>query len=115
MLEFKNVKPEKYGISSAAVKGFEERLTRLGVQMHGYLLLCGKDIVGEKYYTPYGQDTLHRMYSITKSFTSMAVGLLLKQKKIALEDAICDYFPEKLPKEGPHPWCHEMTIRESLR
>lgn len=114
MLEFKNVKPEKYGISSAAVKGFEERLTRLGVQMHGYLLLCGKDIVGEKYYTPYGQDTLHRMYSITKSFTSMAVGLLLKQKKIALEDAICDYFPEKLPKEGPHPWCHEMTIREML-
>lgn len=114
MLEFRNVKPEKYGISSAAVEEFEERLARLGVRMHGYLLLCGKDIAGEKYDAPYGQDTLHRMYSITKSFTSMAVGFLLKHGEIALEDAICDYFPEKMPKEGPHPWCREMTIRDML-
>lgn len=114
MLEFKNVKPEKHGIPSEAVRQFEERLARLGVRMHGYLLLCGKDIVGEKYHAPYGPDTRHRMYSITKSFTSMAVGLLLKEGRIALDDRICSYFPEKISKEGPYPWCGEMTIRDML-
>lgn len=114
MLDFGNAKPEEYGIPSGAVREFEERLARLGVRMHGFLLLCGKDIVGERYYAPYGPDTLHRMYSITKSFTSMAVGLLLKQKKIALEDSICDYFPEMLPEGSAHPWCREMTIRDML-
>lgn len=111
---FEYEKPEEHGIPSATVKEFENRLARLGVRMHGFLLLCGKNIVGERYYAPYGPDTLHRMYSITKSFTSMAVGLLVKQKKIALEDSVCDYFPEMLPEGGTHPWCQEMTIRDML-
>ena len=54
------------------------------------------------------------MYSITKSFTSLATGLLAAEGKLGLDDRICTYFPEKLPEGGAHPWCEEMTIRDLL-
>lgn len=72
------------------------------------------ELIGERYWEPFHRDSLHRMYSITKSFTSLATGLLAAEGKIGLDDRICTYFPEKLPEGGAHPWCEEMTIRDLL-
>lgn len=114
MLRSKTGRPEEYGIPSGAIREFEQRLERLQVRLHGYLMLRGKDIAAEKYKAPYGPETNHRMYSVAKSFTSMAVGMLVKEGKITVEDRICKYFPDKLPEEGVHPWCGEMTIKDML-
>lgn len=114
MFQFENCLPEECGIPAEAVAALEEQLTQNRVRMHGYLLLSGNRIIVEKYWEPYGADVLHRMYSITKSFVALAVGLLIKEGKISLEDKICDCFPEKLPEGGAHPWCQEMTIRDML-
>lgn len=46
--------------------------------------------------------------------TSITIGLLLRDNRIALEDYICDYFLDKLPEEGTHPWIKAMTIRHLL-
>lgn len=113
-MQFESCPPEKCGIPQEAVTAFEEQLAQGRVRMHGYLLLSGKRIIAEKYWEPYGADVLHRMYSITKSFVALAVGLLIGEGKISLDDKICDYFPEKLPEGGAHPWCREMTIRDML-
>lgn len=114
MFEFDEKRPEECGIPKAAIEELQSRMERLGLKIHGYLLLSGKSIIGEHYWEPYGRDVNHRMYSITKSFVALAAGLLAAEGKISLEDRICDYFPEKLPKEGAHPWCLEMTIRDML-
>ena len=37
----------------------------------------GDDIFFEKYWAPFTADTLHRMYSVTKSFVSIAIGFLI--------------------------------------
>lgn len=102
------------GIPDQAVGELEKRFSEQRIRMHGYMLLSGRHIVAEKYWEPYGENTLHRMYSITKSFVALAVGLMLQEGRIALENQICDYFPEKLPEGGAHPWCREMTIRDML-
>lgn len=114
MLNFTIKKPEECGIPTKAVEELEQQLERLGVRMHGYLLLSGKNIIAERYWKPYDRDSNHRMYSITKSFTALAVGLLAQEGRIRLEDRICSFFPEKLPEGGAYPWCAEMTIRDML-
>lgn len=114
MLTFENTKPEKCGIPSEAIAAFENALEKLRVRIHGYMMLSGKNILAERYYAPYNKDSLHRMYSVSKSFTALAVGLLIKNGFVTLDDKICDHFPEKLPEEGAHPWCEEMTIRDML-
>lgn len=114
MLTFDNIGLENSGIPSKAITSFENALEKLQVRIHGYMMLSGKNILAERYYAPYHKDSLHRMYSVSKSFTALAVGLLIQKGKLALDDKICDYFPEKLPEEGAHPWCEEMTIRDML-
>ena len=93
---------------------FEENVLAADIHLHGYLLLSGKRIVREKYFAPYGKESLHRMYSVTKSFVSMAVGLLIREGKINLADKICDYFPEYTKDVTIHPWCRRMTIEDML-
>lgn len=114
MLTFKKSRPEICGIPAQAIEQFEALLEKQRVRIHGYMMLSGKNIVAERYYAPYTKDSLHRMYSVSKSFTALAIGLLIKKGIVSLDDKICDHFPEKLPEEGAHPWCQEMTIRDML-
>lgn len=114
MFTWEREKPEAFGIPVQAVTDFENRVTAAGVHLHGFMFLQGRKILAEKYYAPYGQESLHRMYSITKSFVALAVGLLVKEGKIKPEDKICDYFPEYTEDAEIYPWCAEMTIKDML-
>lgn len=83
--------------------------------MHSLLLMRHDKLVFEGYYSPCTADSLHRMFSISKSFTSIAIGLLVDEGKLSLEDPIVQYFPEKLPdRENIHPWIAQMTIKDML-
>ncbi len=107
--------PEKYGIPREAVKRLEQLFDEQRIHIHGYMLLGGRSVLAEKYYEPFGRDELHRIYSITKTYVALAVGLLIKNGLVKPDDHICDYFPEKLPPQGAHPWCAEMTIKDMLQ
>lgn len=110
---FHTVTPEQAGISSAAVSKFIRKLEERGLCTHGILLMRGDAIFGECYWAPFDKDTIHRMYSQTKSFVGVAIGLLEEEGKLSLDDPICSYFPEKYT--GPlHPWLQEQTIRQML-
>ena len=53
------------------------------------------------------------MYSVTKSFVAIAVGCLLDEGKISLDDPIIQYFEDKLPKTVS-PFLKKQTIRDML-
>ncbi len=113
MFTFPKVSPEEAGIPSGCIIRFIERLKQRQIAMHSLLIMRRDKLLFEGYYAPYKADTLHRMFSISKSFTSVAIGLLAEEKKLSLDDPIVQYFPEKLPEEV-HPWIASMTIRNML-
>lgn len=92
---------------------FMERMRRKGINFHSVLMQQGSEVVYERYWAPFTPDRPHRMYSVTKTFVAIAVGCLLDEGKIALDDPIIRYFPDKLP-ENVHPWLQEQTIRYML-
>ena len=107
--------PEQEGISTDSVKRFLTRLENKHIPLHSFLLMRHGRLVSEVYYAPYDRNTMHRMFSITKSFTSIAIGCLVREGKISLDDKITDYFADKLPKSGAHPLLAMTTIRDMLR
>ena len=113
MLTFEKSTPESTGIPSRNILQFIERLEASKVPMHSLLLLHHDKLIAEGYYAPYKADTLHRMFSISKSFTSVAIGLLEAEGKIKLSDHISQYFPEYIT-EQTHPWILNMTIEDML-
>lgn len=113
MLTFEKTVPEETGIPGSCIINFINRLQKRQIPMHSFLLMHHDKLIFEGYYAPCSKDSLHRMFSVSKSFTSIAAGLLIDEGKIALDDPIIQYFPEKLPGEV-HPWIAQMTIRDML-
>lgn len=105
--------PKEAGVSEQAIGKFLHEIRRRGITMHSVLMLRGNDIFFEKYWAPFTADRIHRMYSVTKSFVSVAIGCLLDEGKIDLDDPIVKYFPDKQP-EKIHPYMAEQTIRHML-
>ena len=110
---FKTVTPEQAGISSRAVSKFLRKLEERGEYMHGVLMMRGEHIFSECYWAPYHRDSIHRMYSQTKSFVGIALGLLEEEGKIRLDEPLASYFPEKIQGQL-HPWLASQTIRQTL-
>ena len=105
---------ESQGIPSMAVVDMLMALEEKNVPIHSFLLMRHTSLVAEVYYAPYTQTTPHRMFSVTKSFVSLAIGLLVADGRIRLSDPIARYFPEFFPASGPFPYLGELTIRQML-
>ena len=93
---------------------FVKEVEKRKIPLHSVLIAQHGNLLFEKYYAPYCRNKLQRMFSVTKSFTSLAIGLLEQEGKISLQDPICGYFPEYLPGRV-HPWLAEMTIENMLK
>ncbi len=96
------------------VEAFVNRLRRLDVCMHGFILSVGGEIKAKAYYAPFAEGQPHRMYSISKTMTALAIGILMDEGKLALDDHIADFFPDYLPQE-PDGRLLRLTIRDMLR
>ena len=112
-MDFKKASPESKGIPSQHILQFLDDLEKKHIPMHSFLLLKEDVLLAEGYYSPYKKETLHRMFSISKSFTAIAVGILASEGKLSLSDPIINYFPEKVPMDV-HPWIAELTIQNML-
>lgn len=95
------------------VAAFIKRLDAQDVCMHGFILSVGGDEKARAYYAPFCEGQAHRMYSVSKTMTALAVGILLDEGKIHLDDRISDYFPDNLP-QNPDERMLRMTIRQML-
>ncbi len=113
MFRLEKSTPEETGIPSKCISGFLRRLQRQEIPMHSFLLLHRDRLIAEGYYAPCQADTLHRMFSVSKSFTSITVALLAEEGKLSLSDRITEHFPDKTP-EHIHPWIASMTIKDML-
>lgn len=96
------------------VREFVKELEKRRIPLHSVLVAQHDKLLLEKYYAPYDRNKLQRMFSVTKSFTALAVGLLEQEGRITLQDPICKYFPEYLPGVV-HPWLAELTIEDMLK
>ncbi|MEZ4731210.1 MAG: serine hydrolase [Caldilineaceae bacterium] len=105
--------PESLGIPSQAILKFLQRIDAERINIHGFLLVRRNRIAAEGYWAPWSAARKHRMYSVSKSFVALAVGLMIDEGKLTLDDRVADYFPDKVP-ENLHPWLATATVRDLL-
>ena len=110
---FERITPEQAGVSSRAVEKYISVLEKYGVVPHSVLMMKGTSLFAECYWAPFHADFLNRMYSQTKSYVSVAIGLLEEEGKLSLDDTIASHFPEKIDRELP-AYLREQTIRDML-
>ena len=110
---FERITPEQAGISSRKVAEYIAMLERRGLATHSVLMMKGDKIFAECYWAPFNKDFCHRMYSQTKSYVGIAIGLLVDDGKLDLDAKIASFFPEKIDKPLA-PELAEQTVRQML-
>jgi CubicO group peptidase (beta-lactamase class C family) len=108
--------PEAQGISSAAILEFVEAADQQSVTtnaIQSFMLVRHGHVVAEGWWSPYGADIPHKMFSLSKSFTSTAVGLAIAEGKLSLDDPVLSFFPEDAPPQ-PGTYLKAMRVRDLL-
>lgn len=105
--------PEAEGIASSAILNFVEGAEQNVHALHSFMLVRHGRVVAEGWWTPYAADVPHEMYSLSKSFTSTAVGLAISEGKLSLDDPIIKFFPDKVPAD-PGKNLQAMRVRDLL-
>lgn len=105
--------PEKNGIKSADIQRFVKKLVDSNLITHNILIVRHGEIVFEKYFEPFHKDFHHRMYSVTKSFVSLAIGCLEQEGLIDLDAPIEKYFPDELKNQKDEN-IKNQTVRHML-
>ena len=80
--------PESQGIASAAVLQFVEALESQIHEVHSFMLLRHSAVIAEGSWSPYGHEHPHLLFSVSKSFTSTAMGLPVTEGCFSLDDPV---------------------------
>ena len=89
--------PEAQGVSSSGILSFLDAVQHSKHEMHSFMLVRHGQVVAEGWWSPYGPDFNHTMYSLSKSFTSTAVGFAVAEGKLRVDDRVVSFFPKDLP------------------
>lgn len=54
-------------------------------------------MIAEGWWDPYAPDLRHTLYSMSKSFTSTAVGFAVAEGRLKVTDKVVSFFPDDLP------------------
>lgn len=104
--------PEEQGVPSAALAALLERWEGVGVETHGLMVLRHGSVVAEGSWAPYRADGIALVYSVSKTFTSCAVGFAEAEGLLRLDERLVDLFPEAAEVAGPR--AARLTLHDVL-
>ena len=110
---FIHTTPEEQGVSSNGILRFLEEMKEKHLHMHAMMILRHGKVIYEASFAPWSQDNLHMLFSLSKSFTSTAVGFAVQDGLLSLTDKLVDFFPEHLPA-GPCENMQKITVKHLL-
>jgi len=108
--------PEAEGISSSAVLDFiqaVEQHTHPLDAVQGFMLLRHGNVAAEGWWKPYDPQYPHSLYSLSKSFTSTAIGLAVAEQRLTVDDPVLKFFPDEAPAK-PSENLKAMRVRHLL-
>ena len=110
---FVRTTPEEAGVRSEGVLRFLDEMKEKHLHMHDMMMLRHGKVFYEASFAPWSQKNLHMLFSLSKSFTSTAVGFAVQDGLLSLTDKLVDFFPEHLPA-GPCENMRKITVKHLL-
>lgn len=105
--------PEAQGVSSVGIREFVEAADQRVNTMHSFMLVRHGHVVAEGWWKPEAAEKQHVLWSLSKSFTSTAVGLAVAEGKLSVDDLVLKFFPDEAP-EKPADKLKLMRVRDLL-
>jgi len=82
-------------------------------EFHSFILARHGKVVAEGWWRPYRPTAPQMLYSLSKSFTSTAVGFAVSEHRLSVDDRVISFFPDELP-ETVSEHLRELRVRHLL-
>ncbi len=106
--------PEAEGVSARAVNALLDAVSADGAACaQQIMILRNGKVIAEGAWAPYDARFPRELFSLSKSITATAVGMLVDEGKLSLDEKLCDIFFDKAPADNAHP-SRRMTVRHLL-
>ena len=105
--------PEEVGVSSYDIQAFIDECIREKRELHSITVIRHGKIACEVYRDPFKPTFRHMMYSVSKSFTSTAIGFAVDEGYLTVDTRFVDIFPEARTDKDDE-YLEEMTIEDLL-
>ena len=105
--------PEQEGVSSESIVNLIDAFEKKIEFVHSYMIVKNGKVISEGWWDPYGPNIPHELWSLSKSFTSTAIGFAVEEGLIQIHDFVKDYFPEKSP-ENPTWQLKQLRVKDLL-
>ena len=104
--------PEAVGVASDRLLAFVEALDA-GPELHSVMVLTRGAVVAEGWWDPYGPELGHQLFSLSKTFTAIAVGLAAAEGLLSVDDLVLDHLGDRGP-DAPDDHLAAMRLRHLL-
>ncbi len=105
--------PEAEGVSSEAIIKFIEGYSADKHELHSYMLIRHGKVISEAWWKPFAADKKHSMYSVSKSWTSTAIGFAVAEKRLSVQDKVLSFFPEHADLKDK-PFLADLRVQDLL-
>ncbi|QMU30877.1 serine hydrolase domain-containing protein [Adhaeribacter radiodurans] len=89
--------PEQQGLSSAHILAFIKAVEEKKLGLHSLMVVRNGQVVAEGWWAPYAPELKHTLFSLSKSFTSTAIGLAVAEGKLKVTDKVISFFSDDKP------------------
>jgi CubicO group peptidase (beta-lactamase class C family) len=103
--------PADQQVDPAAVLAFVDAVDAdPAIELHSLMVLRHGHVVAEGWWAPHTPERTRLLYSLSKSFTSTALGFALEEGLFGLDDTVVSHFPE-FDREITDPRSRSVTLR----
>ncbi len=110
---FERCAPGQAGVDAGRLLELCRELQKPQYGLHALMFLRQGKVIYESYFAPYEKGERHSLFSVSKSFTAIAVLFAVQEGLLGLEDRVVSFFPDKLPSP-PCPNMAAMTVRHLM-
>jgi len=86
-------------VDANGVMALLDRLDQRSVECHSLMVVLHGGVVAEGWWAPYSRDRPQLLYSLTKSFISIAVGFAVADDLLGLDDRVADVLDDHVPAD----------------
>ncbi len=91
--------PESQGVLSSAIQNFLAAANAQIRDLHSFMFMKHGHVIAEGWWAPYEAHRPHILFSLSKSFTATAIGLLVAEGRLTVDDPVLSFFPDDAAAE----------------
>ncbi len=105
--------PEEQGLDSRALSAMLDNVVQKHLNVHSIAILRHGKLVFDAYLYPFNSRSTHDAASVTKTITSILVGIAVDKGLLRIDDKVLSFFPRDAPPDADERE-RRMTIADLL-